>query len=132
MENHWYNLKVREERLQLEALWREQSRKEDIRKELNAKKQSEFNNFKRLLNQSLRWEKSQAIRAFINHVETNPNLTIEGCENIQEWIQWAKCKADWYDPTVERKDEFLSPYGEFHEALLEGKKEIDEYNLSKL
>ncbi|RPA66873.1 hypothetical protein EF405_19005 [Cyclobacteriaceae bacterium YHN15] len=41
--------KERDERLKLEALWREQRREEDIRKELNAKKQSEFNNFKSYL-----------------------------------------------------------------------------------
>ena len=88
----------------------------------NARKQKEFRNFKVLLSQSLRWEKAQAIRAFISHLETNPGLTIEGIDNPQEWIEWASGKADWYDPTVESYDKFVSPYGEFHEALLERKK----------
>ena len=25
----------------------------------------------------------------------------------QKWVKWAKEKADWYDPTVNRKDDVL-------------------------
>ena len=28
-------------------------------------------------------------------------------EKAAEWIEWAKAKADWYDPTVSREDEFF-------------------------
>ncbi|WP_373495434.1 hypothetical protein [Aquiflexum sp.] len=59
-------------------------------------------------------------------------MAIEGTENVQEWIQWAKHKADWYDPTVEKKDEYLNPFGELHESLLDGKKQLDRYNTDEL
>ena len=76
--------KEHEKRLEREEYWREQRRKEAIQKELNARKQNEFNNFKILLSQSLRFEKAQAIRAFVNHIEAHPHLNIEGTDNLQE------------------------------------------------
>jgi hypothetical protein len=128
----YFGKKEHEERLEREAYWKKQREKEAIQKELNARKQTEFNNFKILLSQSLRYEKAQAIRAFVSHIEANPHLTIEGSDNLQEWMHWARAKADWYDPTVESKDEVLSPFGEFHEDLLFGKKEIDGFNVKNL
>ncbi|WP_317952426.1 hypothetical protein [Paenibacillus chitinolyticus] len=26
---------------------------------------------------------------------------------MMEWVEWAKAKADWYDPTIAREDEFF-------------------------
>ena len=28
-------------------------------------------------------------------------------EATSEWIEWARKKADWYDPTIARNDEYL-------------------------
>ena len=28
-------------------------------------------------------------------------------EDISEWLEWANTKADWYDPTISREDEFF-------------------------
>lgn len=128
----YFGKKEHEERLEREAYWKQQREKEAIQKVLNARKQTEFNNFKNLLSQSLRFEKAQAIRAFVIHIEANPHLTIEGADNLQEWIKWARAKADWYDPTVRSSDDYLSLFGQFHEDLLLGKKEIDGFNFKKL
>lgn len=124
--------KERDQRIKREQYWQEQKIKESIRKELNDKKQTEFNNFKLLLSQSVRWERSQSLRAFISHIEENTYLTIEGIENRQDWIKWAMAKADWYDPTVVKNDDQLNAFSEFHESLLEGKKQIDPSNIDKL
>lgn len=85
-----------------------------------------------LLNQSLRWEKAQAIKAYISQVEANSNAVIEGYQNIQEWAKWAKAKTNWYDPTVKAIDESFSPFGDFHEAVLEERVKVDRYNINKL
>lgn len=124
--------KEREERLEREAYWQEQRRKEDIRKELNSKKENEFKHFKVLLNQSIKWEKAQVIRAYISQIEASQESGQNQFENLQDWINWARSKADWYDPTVSAKDGFLNPVGDFHESLLEGKVQIDGYNVDKL
>ena len=28
-------------------------------------------------------------------------------ENTQRWVEWAKEKADWYDPLIAKEDELL-------------------------
>jgi len=38
----------------------------------------------------------------------------------KEWVTWAKKKADWYDPTVARQDEFFGERD--HEKDAESKK----------
>lgn len=43
------------------------------------------------------------IRAYIAAVEAQMNMD----EKTQEWIRWAKDKADWYDPTIAKDDERL-------------------------
>nr|MCR5223148.1 hypothetical protein [Lachnospiraceae bacterium] len=38
------------------------------------------------------------------------DASVSGKERIsvtQQWIKWAKEKADWYDPTIAREDEYL-------------------------
>ena len=40
------------------------------------------------------------IRAYISAVESQPDLD----PSQIEWIVWAKAKADWYDPTMEKVD----------------------------
>lgn len=48
--------------------------------------------------------------------ETSGNLD----EKSMERIEWAKAKADWYDPTVSREDEFFGKRK--HEENAEQKK----------
>ena len=43
------------------------------------------------------------IRAYISAVEAQKNFD----ENTQEWVEWAKQKADWYDPLIAKEDELL-------------------------
>lgn len=59
-----------------------------------------------LENEALDYEKACRIRAYINAVE---NTSFQNAVNgdIASWIDWAKKKADWYDPIVARDDELL-------------------------
>lgn len=43
------------------------------------------------------------IRAYVSAVEAKKNFD----ENTQEWVEWAKQKADWYDPLIAKEDELL-------------------------
>ena len=43
------------------------------------------------------------IRRYIEAVRNKPDAP----DNNPDWIDWASKKADWYDPTVARVDEFL-------------------------
>ena len=42
------------------------------------------------------------IRAYINVLVESSSQ-----EATPEWIEWAQKKADWYDPTIVRDDEYL-------------------------
>ncbi|GKS09838.1 hypothetical protein YDYSY3_08380 [Paenibacillus chitinolyticus] len=43
------------------------------------------------------------MRRYIAAVEVSGNLNLK----MMEWVEWAKAKADWYDPTIAREDEFF-------------------------
>jgi hypothetical protein len=43
------------------------------------------------------------MRRYILAVEASGNLD----QKTIEWMEWAKAKADWYDPTIARDDEFF-------------------------
>jgi len=43
------------------------------------------------------------IRHYIAAVEASANLD----PKLMKWVEWAKAKADWYDPTIAREDEFF-------------------------
>ncbi|MNO03692.1 hypothetical protein D3C81_2244690 [compost metagenome] len=43
------------------------------------------------------------IRRYIAAVEASENLD----SKTKDWITWAKAKADWFDPTIAREDEFF-------------------------
>lgn len=43
------------------------------------------------------------IRALIAAVESREEIS----DSVQQWLSWAKAKADWYDPTVSAEDDFF-------------------------
>lgn len=127
----YYGQKEKADRLEREQRWRDQKLKDDLIQEHNSRKQADFNNFKTLLSNSLRWEKAQSIRAYISHLRKNPEH-FPGTENLNDWIDWANDKADWFDPLVSKPDQLLNPFGEFHESLLDQSIKTDRYNIDKL
>jgi hypothetical protein len=77
----------------------EERRKEERRNRYNA----EVDHTLALVNLSEDYDTACKIRRYISTVEASENLD----QKTIEWIQWAKAKADWYDPTIARKDEFF-------------------------
>lgn len=59
-----------------------------------------------LQNAALDYEKACRIRAYVKAVETMCNQGGLDDETAA-WIDWAKKKADWFDPTVARDDELF-------------------------
>jgi hypothetical protein len=92
-ESRIYWLKYEEEKQRLQAI---KKRKED-----------EIEKFNKLVALSEQYNKAQLIRQYIETekqkaVKEN-SLTLEK----QEWIDWANDKADWYDPTINKRDDIL-------------------------
>ncbi|WP_295721536.1 hypothetical protein [Mucilaginibacter sp.] len=48
------------------------------------------------------------MRSYIDHVEKQALAAEQPSEETLAWVQWAKDKADWYDPLVEKADEWLA------------------------
>ena len=65
-------------------------------------------NFKKLLAQAERWRQTELLRGYIEAVEERTLEEKSMTKEIENWIQWAKKKADWYDPMVEAGDELLT------------------------
>ena len=83
-------------------IWKQ---KEQEHLQLEEKKEKELVDFKNLLISSELWHKAENLRQFIDKMEesfTSSNNT------LLEWLQWARKKADWYDPFIEAKDELMA------------------------
>lgn len=89
-------------------IWRLQYEEERKRKEdLQKLKEEEMAKFKNLVTLSERYNKSQLIRQYIHAEILKVKKNDSFSDEFQKWVNWAKDKADWYDPTIEKDDEIL-------------------------
>ena len=97
--------KSEENRIDRERREEEQRRREEEAKrqeELRERKELEIAHTKELVNKADDYRIASEIRAYIEAVIESGT---EGATS--EWVEWARKKADWYDPTIARKDEYL-------------------------
>ena len=93
---------INEERLAREA--REEAvrkREEEMRRkeELRERYNKEVADTNALVNMANDYEIARKIRALIESAE------VQGVE--ETWLNWARAKADWFDPTISATDEFF-------------------------
>jgi|TARA_R110002020_G_scaffold191187_1_gene390954 hypothetical protein len=77
-------------------------------KELQERRQNELTKFTNLFESATRWHKTQYLRNYIKEFEAFVLKTNTLDADKKEWINWAKEKADWYDPFIEKDDALLS------------------------
>ena len=85
----------------------ERKEKERIQKELENRRAEELNDFKEMLRASKRWHKASNLRDYIDEVEARALAKGSIDEELKNWLEWARKKADWYDPFTESNDELL-------------------------
>lgn len=93
-------------RVQREAQEAAERKREEEERQRNARRErynQEVDRTNALVNEAEDFEIACKIRAYISAVKQKESLT----EEETAWIEWAKQKADWYDPTIKRKDELL-------------------------
>lgn len=91
---------VRIEREAREAAKRkaeEEARQKELYKQ---RYNDEIDRLDALENEAADYQRACRIRALVAAVESNPILA----ERKQEWVAWAKAKADWFDPTIASDD----------------------------
>ena len=54
-----------------------------------------------------RLQRANRLREFIAAVEDRAHRDGELTQEKQQWIEWARAKADWIDPLVRRSDQIL-------------------------
>jgi hypothetical protein len=103
----WFEASARE----LKAHWDENERREKaeaekkrIEQEAQQRIENEVKKFNILIDEAERWQKAKNLRDYIAYLETN---NISNHDDFSQWLEWAKKKADWYDPLVKDEDEIL-------------------------
>ncbi|MBU3207719.1 hypothetical protein [Clostridium algidicarnis] len=82
----------------------QRKREEEIRLREEREKlySEEADKIAKLTNIAQDYEEACKIRAYIEALELRADLSDEA---TTEWIEWAKKKADWFDPIIAREDE---------------------------
>lgn len=82
---------------------------ESIRQQLAKRKEEELKQLELLNQYVIDWDKADKIRKFADVVE----LKLIGIDKEEEreklinWLKWARDKADWIDPLMEKEDDLL-------------------------
>ena len=86
----------------------ERKEKERIIKEFEQRQEKDLADFKEMFQKASRWHKANNLRNYINEVETKSLANNNNSEELKTWLEWARNKADWYDPFIAREDELLN------------------------
>ena len=99
---------------ELHEIWRENRIREyereklaQLEREKKLRKQKELDDFKGLLNRSLRWQQVKVLREFIADARDQAVRSNTVTEEFLIWVDWATKKANWYDPCLEAEDPLL-------------------------
>ena len=94
---------VRLDREAREEAERKRKEEERLREERRIRYNDEVERTISLTNMAQDYDIACKIRAFVSALETSENID----DNTTRWIDWAKKKADWFDPAISRTDELL-------------------------
>lgn len=94
---------VRKKREDFEEAKRKEEEEKRLREERKIRYNEEVDRTISLTNMAKDYDIACKIRAYTNALEESENID----DKAVEMIDWAKKKADWFDPTVARTDEFF-------------------------
>jgi hypothetical protein len=81
----------------------EETRLSEQKVQLEKEERKKFN---LLMEDALRWEKASLLKRYLDHVDNSQN------NKTVEYMEWARMKYLWIDPTISVKDEILGFYNE--------------------
>jgi hypothetical protein len=109
-------VKEKQDAIDREIWHQEYERRQKIEQEFKARKEKEIIKTKNLFSDAEKFDKATIYRNFINATEQRAIQENALTEELKDWIKWAKEKADWFDPFINREDELLNDNDreEFH------------------
>jgi hypothetical protein len=97
----------KDRRLEIEKGWAERDEEDRKRKEREATIINELSEFKKLFLRVKRWKEASYIRDYLKDFEVRAMQKGGLKDEEKYWLDWARKKADWFDPEIEEKDELL-------------------------
>ena len=97
----------KERRIQWKKDEEERKEKERLQHEFEMRQEKDLTEFKETLLKASRWHKAVNLRNYIDAVEQKAIATNDISEELKNWLEWARKKADWYDPFIEMEDKLL-------------------------
>ncbi|TKB95739.1 hypothetical protein [Pedobacter cryophilus] len=102
-----FGRKLEIERIKNEEWHRKYDEERKLAQEFEHRKKLELSSFRKVLNDSRRWNEVVLLRDYITQVEKNAVANNVLTEDLMAWIEWARKKANWFDPILEGSDEWL-------------------------
>lgn len=87
--------KLHEESLERETENKVLEEKKRLQKEVRIRQDAELNDFRFLLKKVERWQQLKLIRGYIEELEARSMENGHLSKDINDWIAWARKKADW-------------------------------------
>jgi hypothetical protein len=102
--------KIKEERIESERRRIVRENEERIEREFKEKQAAEKKEFKSLFKMAERLHKTHILRQYIASFEEFLSKRDGLDEEAVAKLEWAKAKADWLDPFIGKKDQYLDAY----------------------
>lgn len=100
-------VKIQEDRRESERRRIEQEKERQKQIELEKLQAKELNNFVEIKTNAELWQKATLMREYLTTLEDDAKKNGTYDLNMQQYLEWARKKVDWYDPLVEIEDELL-------------------------
>lgn len=98
---------AKQEREESNRRYEAQAEKDRIERERREKQTKELARFRGLLLDAHRYSLATMLRDYINALEAKGIAANALSDEKKEWIEWAKLKADWYDPAMPAMEDDL-------------------------
>lgn len=92
----------REQRVRIEIEREERKRLEEIAKAIQKAKEDELKKFLDFYKSAHRWDHYMILKRYYDMIQST--ATENDSESNREWLDWAKAKLDWYNPTLDKQD----------------------------
>ncbi len=97
-------------KIELKKYWAIQEAKRKKEEALEERRQNEVKSLIKLLVKFNRWQQTQQLREYLDELEKKTIRENKHTEEFISWLKRAREKADWLDPMIERKDEWLDAF----------------------